>query len=321
MNLPLAAALSLCLFTAAPDTPASPASPSAAEIDRWLSELQITAPPAELGLTPFYKKHVSALGVSIVSSDKVHDAALLEAAYLTRLMLEHRRDLTKAMERSHSRIAVMAHNEWTTDLPEFADMTPKDYWDRRARGMGGMPHRRVTTVGEENLLQFEGDPYWTESIFIHEFAHGIHNVGLDEIEPEFDRRLKAHFEDVTTRGLWKGKYAAKNRAEYWAEVVQSYFGTNRPPDHDHNHVDTRPELAEYDPAGERLVAEVFRNASWTFTPTKQRAHQPHLKNLDRSKLPKFAWPERLAEESRKLDEMKKRRLQEQEADAKAKSGK
>ncbi|MCH8215687.1 MAG: hypothetical protein IH892_02820 [Planctomycetes bacterium] len=38
-----------------------------------------------------------------------------------------------------------------------------------------------------------------------------------------------------------------NHAEYFAEGVQSWFNNNRPPDHDHNYVDTRKELKEYDP--------------------------------------------------------------------------
>jgi len=38
--------------------------------------------------------------------------------------------------------------------------------------------------------------------------------------------------------------------EYWAEAVQSWFDTNREPDHDHNHVNTRdisgPEGVKFD---------------------------------------------------------------------------
>ena len=48
-------------------------------------------------------------------------------------------------------------------------------------------------------------------------------------------------------GLWKGKYAATNFHEYWAEGVQSWFDTNRENDHDHNHVNTREELKDVRP--------------------------------------------------------------------------
>ena len=39
-------------------------------------------------------------------------------------------------------------------------------------------------------------------------------------------------------------YAAKNRAEYWAEIYQCWFNTNRTMDHDHNHIHTREQLIE-----------------------------------------------------------------------------
>ena len=40
-------------------------------------------------------------------------------------------------------------------------------------------------------------------------------------------------------------YAAKNRAEYWAEGVQCWYDTNRTMDHDHNHIHTREQLIGY----------------------------------------------------------------------------
>lgn len=39
----------------------------------------MSAPPASLGVDPFYKKHTDALGIAILSSEKVPDAALLVA--------------------------------------------------------------------------------------------------------------------------------------------------------------------------------------------------------------------------------------------------
>lgn len=282
-----------------------------AKSDAWLAEAKVGPVPAPLKLDPFYKKHVDALGIAVVSSERTTDAALLEAGYLLHLMLRDRPDISKAMHDNGSRLVVMAASEMTTDVPEFARMTPKDYWDRRARGMGGQPHRPVTTCGEENLLALAGDPYSTENIFIHEFAHAVHHMGMDYVDKGFDRKLNECFEKAMAKGLWKGKYAATNRAEYWAEGVQSYFGTNRQPDHDHNHVDTKKELEEYDPEIAALVSEVFKQADWTYVHPTKRLDQPHLKGLDRAKLPKFVWPERLVNETKKLDEMKRKKREEQ----------
>jgi hypothetical protein len=294
---------------------AAPASGADAptDADAWLAAAAVGSPPEELALDPFYRKHLDVLSVPVVSSDRVSDAALIEAGYLVFRMLHGRPDLARAMHENGTRLAIMAPDEFTTDIPEHASLTPKNYWDRRARGLGAVPDAPVTSCGEENLLQLAGDPYGTENILIHEFAHTIHHMGLDYVDSTFDGRLKAAYDAALAAGLWKGKYAATNHAEYWAEGVQSYFGTNRPPDHDHNHVNTRQELAEYDPALAALIAEVFGPADWTYVSPTQRADQPHLKSLDRTARPPFVWPDRLAEESRLLDEQKRHRAQEAEA--------
>ena len=117
---------------------------------------------------------MSASGYPIVSSAAVDDHALLEAAYLVDLLLARRPDVRDAMVKSGSRLIVMGYREFTTDIPEYRHMKPKDFWDRRARGLGGSATDPVCSCAEENLLAFPGDPYSAENILIHEFAHNIH---------------------------------------------------------------------------------------------------------------------------------------------------
>lgn len=124
-----------------------------------------------LDLAPFYQKHLDADGLPIVASSRVADAALCEAAWIVRQVIGHRPDLIRALADRRARVAVMAWCEYTTDLPEQARMEPKVYWDRRARGLGGTPDAPVVSCAGENLLAYPGDPYSTENIFIHEFAH------------------------------------------------------------------------------------------------------------------------------------------------------
>jgi len=131
----------------------------------------------KLQLKPFYAKHVSANGFPILSSVKVSDAALHEAAYLIDQMLKGREDIRVALIDSKTRFAVMAPDEFTTDVPEHSDLTPKIFWDRRARGLGATPERPTVSCGEENLLCLRGDPYQAENILVHEFAHAIHDMG------------------------------------------------------------------------------------------------------------------------------------------------
>ena len=257
------------------------------------SPLKVEAPPPEMKLDAFYKKYVSANGYPIVSSEKVDDHALLEAAYLVDLLLHKRPDVREAMVKNGSRMTVIAHNEFTTDIPEHRNLMPKDYWDRRARGTGGSLDDPICTCGEENLLAYPGDPYVAESILIHEFAHNIHLRGMVNVDPSFDARVKKTFESAIAQGLWKGAYAATNHHEYFAEGVQSWFDNNRPPDHDHNHVDTRRELKEYDPGLAKLCEEVFGETELTYTKPTTRL-TGHLADYDPSKAPAFRWPERLA---------------------------
>lgn len=211
-------------------------------------------------LDPFYTKYVDCKGLPILSSAKVSDQGLLEARFLITRMLDKRADLLQAIVKNRCRFVVMAPTEMTTDVPEQRSMKPKDYWDKRARGLGG----RITSCGEENLLNLKGDRYRNENILIHEFAHCIHNFGLRTVDPKFDGRLRAVYARAIDKGLWRDTYAATNAGEYWAEAVQDYFDCNAPPGGVHNDVNTREELANYDPDLFALVDEVFKQASFRY---------------------------------------------------------
>jgi hypothetical protein len=255
---------------------------------------EVGSPPADLKLPDFYKKHISADDYPIVGSERVSDYALKEAAYLVNMMLARRPDVREAMIRSGSRLIVMAHNEYTTDVPEHSHLKPKDYWDARARGLGGSETDPVCSCGEENLLDLEGDPYSTECILIHEFAHNIHLRGMVRVDPTFDTRVKQAYDKAMEQKLWKGKYASTNHHEYFAEGVQSWFDNNRENDHDHNHVNTRAELIDYDPALAKLCEEVFGDTELKYTKPTTRLNG-HMAGYDRAAAPKFVWPERLKE--------------------------
>lgn len=252
----------------------------------------VTAPPAELKLDAFYEKYTSASGYPVVSSGKVNDYALKEAAYLIDLMLAKRPDLRKAMVANGSRMVVIGATEFTTDIPEYQWLKPKLYWDKRARGLGGSETDPVCSCAEENMLAFEGDPYSTENIMIHEFAHNIHLRGLKSIDAKFDEKLKACYDRALAKGLWKGTYAGSNDREYFAEGVQSWFDNNRENDGIHNHVNTRAELIAYDPGLAAMLKEIFGDTELRYVKPQKRL-TGHLAGFDPSKSPKFAWPEHL----------------------------
>jgi hypothetical protein len=260
-------------------------------------------PSGKDGIPAFYTQIERVRGFPIVASAKVNPYALKEAVFICDLMLAKRPDVLQAMVESGSRLSILSYREFTSDLPEFGGFgnepvtgfeafSSKDFWDARARGTGGSETDPFATCAEENLLSFPGDPYVAENILIHEFAHSIHLRGLNNVDPTFDTRLEQTYTAAMKAGLWKTKYASVNRYEYFAEGVQSWFDNNRENDHDHNHVNTRAELIEYDPALAALCREVFSDTELKYTQAPTRLHG-HLQGYDPATAPTFAWPERL----------------------------
>jgi hypothetical protein len=294
--LRMACTLAVASFTLADDRPAGPSVPGSTLVDRVVVAAgPIAADVRErFGLKPFYEQCIVWEGLPFVASAKVDPRALQEAVWLARRMLRSRPEIARAMGANNVRVAIMDVGEVTTDVPEHSDLEPKGYWDMRARGLGATPHRPAVSAGEENLLTYPGDPYATESIFIHEFAHAIHEMGLSSVDPTFDRRLEAAYDAAMKKGLWQGAYARENRMEYWAEATQSFFDTNRENDNQHNHVDTVTELKEHDPAVWELCMEVY-GQPWAYTRADARAGEEHLVGWDPATSPTFAWSDAVRE--------------------------
>lgn len=249
-------------------------------------------------LDAFYTKVLDADGLLLLGSDKVPDEAFREAAYLIDEVLKGRDDLRKAIAKAQIRLVIMNQNEFTTDVPEHARLAKsnkgKDWWDRRARGLGATGYRTAMSVGVENLLQYKGDPYHDESILIHEFAHVIDDVGLAAIDKAFEDRLAENYKLAMKEGLWEGGYGQTNRSEYWAEIVQVWFECNPPKArHDHTDINTRAELKDYDPRMYKLLEEIFGENEYKYAFPKDREEKAHLAQWDFGKAPSFKWPERL----------------------------
>ena len=261
-------------------------------------------------LDPFYKQHVVADGLLIVSSEKVRKHALDEVAYLVRKMLARRPDALKALAENKAYVGVMAYTEMTTDIPECRGMGP--WWDKRARGLGGNP----VTCAEENLLAFPGDPYRGENIFIHEFGHIVDRT-FARLDATFRPRLKALHQQAKATGRFRG-YGMGNVGEFWAEGVQSWFNCNRRggleargPKGEHLcHINTREQMTTHMPAFSKLIDEAFRHNPWVYVPVLKRLDEPHLNGYDPAKAPAFRWPPKVVETFNRIEAEKARKRKE-----------
>jgi Xaa-Pro aminopeptidase len=238
----------------------------------------IEAPPVSLGLDPFYKKYTDALGIAIVGSEKVPNAAMLVARDIVIHMLANRSDLRAHMCKRKIRVCVMAQSESTTDLPEqrnwkkpapddyrlttaektnyeqlIGRLSDKEYWDRRARGMGGNP----TSCAEENLLGYSGTRYFGENILVHEFAHGIMDIGVRGADRALFDEIHAAYKDAKEKGLWKGHYGSTNANEYWAEGTQTWFWSNYEYVDGEKRIQSPDDLKQYDPKLYELLGRVY----------------------------------------------------------------
>ena len=123
-----------------------------------------------------------------MASAKVNPYALEEARYLVNQMLGDQNQLRQAIISSGARLCILGWNEYTTDLPEWSWLAHLERDD-----IDEVSAKNYTTVGpaawedlidpfcscgEENLLGYKGDPYSTENILVHEFAHCVHLRGM-----------------------------------------------------------------------------------------------------------------------------------------------
>ena len=234
-------------------------------------------PPARLAADPFYRKHVDAAGIPILSSARVPDAALFAARDMVRGMLAHRPDLAAWLVSNDYRIALISRDEALLDLPENANWTKpsrddprltrcelkhyderigsktdREYWDERARGIGG--ERMVGS--EEDVLGLPISRYWGETIFVHEFAHNV-LFAIEGADRGLYERVAAAYANALANDLWFEEYTTTTMQEYWAEGTQFWFNSNRLQAFDGRRILNARDLADYDPQLYAVLAEAY----------------------------------------------------------------
>lgn len=226
----------------------------------------IAAPPDALRADGFYTKCAYFRGIPIIGSHNVDDKAF-HVLILTfnKMLAKVPESTTDELIKAGSHYCIIAAVEGQTDLPEYQDLKndKKTDWNKRARGLGG----RITSGGEENILELPSDRYKGECIYIHEFAHTLANYAFVRTDPNFRADLKDAYSKAIAEGLWDKTYSKTNRDEYWAEGVQMYFDCARsasPPNGVHNEICNREQLKAYDPRLYALVDREFGGNPWRY---------------------------------------------------------
>ena len=149
-----------------------------------IDTMTVGVPPTELGFDEFYGKYLDAGSLPIIASAQVPDEALVQVKRLVEEMLGDRDDILVKFREYNIRVAVMVEGSGVTELPELSDLYevfPGTDWDERTRGGGVGPTyaRPVVAIAEEHLLCYDSDVFPFEDIFVHEFAHGVLNMGIE----------------------------------------------------------------------------------------------------------------------------------------------
>lgn len=235
------------------------------------------APPAHLGLDPFYARYRDAGGIAVVSSARVESDALAKASRMIDDMLAHRPDLRAVLAQRRYRVAILAESEAITDLPENAHWTKpakddprltrcerkhyeerigrlsdREYWNARARGIGG----KFTVAAEEDVLGRPTSRYYGETILVHEFAHNVLDA-IEAADPALYAQVEQAYAAALDEGLWKDEYASTTVQEYWAEGTQFWFNSNRLAVFDGRRILNHADLAAYDPRLAAALAQAY----------------------------------------------------------------
>ena len=214
----------------------------------------------------FYAKHIDVKGMPVVAAAVVDDAALQRTYTMVTRMLAGRPDVLQAMVRNRMYLIIIGKDQVYTDMPEYRNHPNPAFQNERVRGTGGRP----TSFGEENLLSMPIDRYDDESIGVHEFCHTIDGA-LRSIDSTWTRRRDASYQNARAKGLWEFAYTGSNPGEYWGEVCQTYFDTQRVNNWNHGFVGTREQLRDYDPEGYELARTAFNltpATDWRYTPLR-----------------------------------------------------
>ena len=235
--------------------------------------------PSDLTLDAFYKKHADALGIPVVSSEKVPDA---RSARGPGHRHPHARQAARPRVRRWSaaklRVVVMAPSESTTDLPEQRDWKKPGPHDRRLTSASASTTSKASADDGQGVLGPRGTAAWaatrppapkrtcwatpapaTSAKTFSSTSSPTRSwtSACGGPTPSSSAEIGDAYKAAMDKGLWKGHYAATNANEYWAEGTQTWFWSNYEYKDGETTVMTPDDLKGYDPTLYDLLSQVY----------------------------------------------------------------
>jgi hypothetical protein len=238
----------------------------------------VTAPPKAFH-SEGISKYVWCRGFPILGTKEVSDKAMLEADRIVRNMFRYRHDVLKAIIDANVQLAVVAPGQSQKEIPHVKKIRRKWFISEEGSPAKEIPFVRFCTA-ESNLLESPGNPAPGENLLIRDMAllmyyiTGLREIdseydkrrhmqqyekGLERIDRRFDDKVKKLYRKARKQNLWTGTPAMKNRFNYFAEGVQSFFNSNQIIASGSKSVNTREQLQAYDPDMALFISDIFKH--------------------------------------------------------------
>lgn len=193
----------------------------------------------------YYRKYISAGGVAIMGHGSIDDRVFYAARDIVLGMTQKRPELRAALTPTRERRpgATQSSNNRndvtgrTTPAPEYRMILVAEYVPvlsvpelrtRNPADLAAGAHGSFgwAVVGWGNPSDEAGYISYDFGVFIHEFAHAIHNA-IELLDTGFHARLTAAYAEALAsakeNGPVFGYYGLTSQAEYWAEGTKYYF--------------------------------------------------------------------------------------------------
>lgn len=220
-------------------------------------DTKLSPPPEQLHADGFYRKHLDADGIPIMSNQWVDDGALHEAKRLLKEAIPS--ELHQRLISVHLRVVLFNEADGINRLPEYRT----EKFDQNLCGYSDGA-RFLVSVNANTLLCRTGSCD-VGSTFLHELGHAVRWV----IDDSKSWDIEYAYKNAMSAGLWGKSYGKRNSDEYWAEGVQIWFDAK--PNSLGDGINTRDELKKYDLELAALLERVWGDGPWKYTcPVNER---------------------------------------------------